>query len=536
MKQFSLVVFLLLVMAMPAWAAPTIVPDSGPIGIQVTIKGEGFGKFSSTKQNEVLFGKAAALVEHWDNNKIQVRVPLKAATGPVLIKQGKKTRTVGTFTVEGPVVKEVSPAVAPPGQVVQIIGRNFGPTMGQIDRAMQFGVNEVLFNGVPAEVVRWRDSRIEVKVPSNAATGPLVVRLASVDPLPDGSCCAPVQYSASTPLPFTVVAPILVEPTEGPLGTPVVISGSGFGEWDPKQNGVFFSGIPAPILEWANTRIRVQFPLKGTTGPVTVKMGPESRTVGEFRLAPHHVIGLHPESGPIGTRVTISGEHFGILSDSGPNQVLFGGVPGRIYQWTDRLIDVWVPMSAKSGRVVVRRGAGMPKPDGSCCAEQAFAAVEAGEFAVTVPKATSLTPQTAMVGSVITIQGSGFGEFIKGEDRTQDSISRDGHLHKLQKFTENVGRTAVLFPANPDLVKASHVAGYVESWTDSEIKVHVPQVAVPGEVLISRAAWDLLPDGTCCKDKEWVQIPVGFFSPKGQEDIEREYRKNIPKLGGESGS
>lgn len=536
MKKFALYCFVVFVSVTPAWAAPTIFPDSGPIGLQVTITGEGFGRFSSAKQTEVLFGKATALVEHWDNNKIQVRVPLKATTGPVLIKQGKKTQKVGTFTVEVPVVKEVSPALAPPGQVVQIIGRNFGPTTGQKDSEMQFGVNEVLFNGVPAEVVRWRDSRIEVKVPSNAATGPLVVRLASVDPLPDGSCCAPAEYSTSRPLRFTVVAPILVEPTEGPLGTPVVISGSGFGDWDPKKNGVFFNGVPAPILEWANTRIRVQYPLKGTSGPVTVKMGPESRTVGEFRLAPHRVIGIHPESGPIGTRVTISGEHFGVFSDSGPNQVLFGGVPGRIYQWTDRLINVWVPMSAKSGPVVVRRGAGMPKPDSSCCAEQAFAAVEAGEFALTVPKATSLTPPEAMVGSVITIRGSGFGEFVKGEDRTQDSVSRDGHLHKFQKFTENVGRTAVLFPANPDLVKASHVAGYVESWTDSEIKVHVPQVAVPGEVLISRGAWDLLPDGTCCKDKEWIQVPVGSFSPKGQEDIEREYRKNLPKPGGDQGS
>ena len=108
---------------------------------------------------------------------------------------------------------------------------------------MQFGVNEVLFNGVPAEVIRWRDSRIEVKVPSNAASGPLTVRLASVDPLPDGSCCAQVGYSISKPATFTVVATVLMEPTEGPIGTPVVISGGGFAQMKPRRL-VLFNGAP----------------------------------------------------------------------------------------------------------------------------------------------------------------------------------------------------------------------------------------------------------------------------------------------------
>ena len=189
MKRLFLLVIGMLAVASPAWAAAMINPDSGPIGSTVTITGEGFGKFVSTKDNAVLFGKAPGLVEHWEGTRIVVRVPRKAATGPVTLKSGRKTRNAGSFTVETPLVKEVSPAAAPPGQIVQIIGRNFGPTMGQKDSEMQFGVNEVRFNGVPAQIVRWRDTRIEVKVPSNAASGPLVVRLASVDPLPDGSCC-----------------------------------------------------------------------------------------------------------------------------------------------------------------------------------------------------------------------------------------------------------------------------------------------------------------------------------------------------------
>jgi len=97
----------------------------------------------------------------------------------------------------------------------------------------------------------------------------------------------------------------------------------------------------------------------------------------------------------------------------------------------------------------------------------------------------------------------------------------------------NIARSAVLFPANKEFVKASHVAGYVESWTDTEIKVRVPQVAVPGKVQITRGSWDLLPDGTCCKDKEWIQFEAGRFTPTGLDKITADYLKNIPNLGSE---
>src|SRR5207245_10425103 len=152
--------------------------------------------------------------EQWENDRIVVRVPRKAATGPVVVKDGNRTKVVGTFTVEVPTVKEVSPKEAAPGATVQIIGRNFGPSMGMKDPLMPFGVSEVQINGVAAEVVQWRDTRIEAKVPSNATTGPLVVRVASMDPLPDGSCWALVEYSPSAPVVFTVMTRLTLETTE----------------------------------------------------------------------------------------------------------------------------------------------------------------------------------------------------------------------------------------------------------------------------------------------------------------------------------
>ena len=526
MKRLFVFIIGVLATAGPAWATATINPDSGPIGITVTITGEGFGKFLLTRDNTVLFGNALGLVEHWEDGRIVVRVPSKASTGPVTIKAGKKTQKTGVFTVEIPTVTEVSPTAAPPGQTVQIIGRNFGPTMGHKDTLMQFGVNEVLFNGVAAEIVRWRDTRLEVKVPSNATSGPLQVRVASFDPQPDGSCCAPAVYSATAPVAFTVIASIVLEPTEGPLGNPVVISGDGFGQRRPGEDMVLFNGIQAPILEWTNTQIRAMFPLKGSSGPVTLKKGPQSRVVGEFRLMPHRVIGFVPDTAPVGTLITISGENFGVFYEGGSNQVLLGDVPARVFQWSDRVIDVWVPVSAKSGHLVVRRNAGTARPDGTCCAERGFASADGGSFTLAAPAVTAISPKTAEIGSLITITGTGFGEFLKTDERTQDNVSREGHQDKVIRFSENIARTAVLFPADQDYVKASHVAGTIESWTDTEIKVHVPQVAVPGTILIARGSWDMLPDGTCCKDKEWIQIKAGEFTPTGLNDLVEKFMKS----------
>jgi len=525
MKRLFLFVIGVLAAAGPAWAAATITPDSGPIGVTVTITGEGFGKFVSTQSNTVHFGQAPALVEQWDDTRIVVRVPRQATTGPVMIKAGKKTKPAGDFTVEVPTVKDVSPKEAVPGATVQIIGRNFGPTMGMKDTSMPFGVSEVQFNGVAAEVVQWRDSRIEVRVPSNATTGPLVVKVASMDPLPDGSCCAPVEYSTTAPVAFSVVSPITVEPTEGPMGTVVVIGGTGFGQRKPGEDAVLINGLPAPIMQWTNTQIRAMFPMGGASGPVTLRRGGQSKVVGEFRLTPHRVIGFTPETAPVGALVTISGENFGVFFEGGFNQVLIGDVPARVFQWADRVIDVWVPVSAKSGSVVVRRGAGTAKPDGSCCADRGFVSSAGGPFTLAAPAVASISPPTAAVGSLITITGTGFGEFLKTDERTQDNVSREGHQDKVIRFSENISRSAVLFPANQDYVRSSHVAGTIESWTDTEIKVRVPNVAVPGTILIARGSWDMLPDGTCCKDKEWIQSKAGEFTPTGLSELTDQFQK-----------
>ena len=168
----------------------------------------------------------------------------------MVVTNGGTKHEAGTFTLQAVKITKVSPSKVEAGSLVTIEGENFGNTAGSRDPNTMFGVNQVLINGIRAEVRRWRPKKIEVQIPANAKTGDVQVRLASSDPLPDGSCCAPVDYVVSNTMPLTVIPPIAYDPHSGPIGSKVVLSGQSFGKTAPKDGKVFFGGKMAAIAQW----------------------------------------------------------------------------------------------------------------------------------------------------------------------------------------------------------------------------------------------------------------------------------------------
>lgn len=511
-----------------ALAENRIAPDAAPPGATVAISGQGFGPFRSTRENRVLFNGLPALIQRWDADLIAVKVPLRATSGPVTVVSGKKTLTAGSFTVQQPTIRSLTPAEAEPGAVLQVAGEHFGTTAGSRDPNTMFGVNDVLVGGATAKIRRWRDDKIEVEVPATAASGEVVVRLASSDPLPDGSCCAQVDYSISNAVPFKVIPAIRADPLSGPVGTKVVLFGTGFAT-KTANDQLLFNGHPGTIAQWTDTLIVTHVPLDATSGPLVLKQGEAQRTVGTFSVPTPKATGLSVSSGPIGTLLRIAGENFGFYSESGKtpfsftdfnkgeNVVEIGGVPAVIYRWHNDKIDVWVPFSARSGPVVVKRGGTKPKTDGSCCADRGLISTEAGHFTVITPQVTSYTPTSAGLDEIVTIKGSGFGAFLKTAEQTQPGLNEAGHDFVPYELGENVARTEVLF---------NNVAGIVRSWTDTEIKVQVPRRNLygvgkknefhpdlsTGPLVVRRGSWDLKPDGYCCTTKRWVTAEAGTFT------------------------
>lgn len=521
----------------PDVSLAALVPEAAPPGATVTISGKGFGSFKSTQVNQVAFNGVQALVQRWEPDLIEVKVPLRATSGPVEVLKGSKKIRVGQFSVQQPTIKALNPVEAEPGAVVQILGEHFGNTAGSKDPNTMFSVNDVLVSGLPARIRKWRDDRIEVVVPANATSGGVIVRLASSDPLPDGSCCAPVEYTISNAVSLKLTPSVRLDPVKGPIGTKVVLFGQGFGNSRKSDDAVLFNNHPATIAQWTDSAIVVHVPLGAASGPVVLKRGGGERAVGTFDVVVPKATGLSMTRGPIGSLVRITGENFGTYSESGPtpfafadfdpgqNAVEFGGVPAIIYRWHDDKIDVWVPFSAKNGPIVVKRGATTPKPDGSCCAERGIGTVEAGSFTVATPVVESYAPTSAGLDEIVTIKGSGFGSFIKTTEATQSGLNEGGHDFEAIRLGENVSRSEVLF---------NGMAAQVLSWTDTEIKVRVPRRNLfgfgtesgfaadrsTGPLLVRRGSWDMLPDGRCCTPKQWVTAEAGPFTilPRGLPD------------------
>ena len=137
-------------------AAPSALelhPSTAVPGATLSIGGKGFGAFRSVQVNRVTVGGFPALIQRWESDLIEVKVPFLAQSGPVEIMAGKKKLSAGMLTVVQPTIIAVMPAEIEPGHTVQITGAHFGTTAGPRDPNTMFGVNDVTIGGV---VVRPR--------------------------------------------------------------------------------------------------------------------------------------------------------------------------------------------------------------------------------------------------------------------------------------------------------------------------------------------------------------------------------------------
>ena len=508
-------------------------------GATVVLNGKGFGTFKSTQFNRVTVNGVSALVQRWEREIIEIKVPFRATSGPVEVLMGKKKLSAGPLIIMAPRIAAITPTEAERGTTLEITGHYFGLSAGARDPNTMFGVNDVVVGGVVVRPKRWKDDKIELEIPANAVSGDVVVRLASSDPLPDGSCCAPVEYVVSNAIPLKLIPSIRVDPVSGPVGTKVVLFGQGFGTKELMDDAVLIGGRPVTIAQWKDDVIVFHVPLEAESGPLVLKHQGRERVLAQFTVHVPRVISMSPASAPIGTLLRINGEHFGFYSESGStpynftdfntgeNRVEIGGVPAVIYRWNNDRIDVWVPFSAKTGKVVIYRSANTPNIGGLCCAERGTQAIEAGDFTLVTPVIESYEPRTAGLDATVTIKGRGFGTFLVTAEHADIGLNQKSYKRRTDleinepgenaTVVSNVSRTEVLF---------NGTAALIQSWPDEEIVVKVPHRNLygigkkgqffdnlaTGPLVVRRGSWDLLPDGTCCSPKKWVTLEAGPFT------------------------
>ena len=176
-------------------------------------------------------------------------------------------------------------------------------------------------------------------------------------------------------------------PATGAVGDSVTL----FGGQLANVTDVAFGGVPAAITSQSDDRVVTTVPLGATTGPITVD-GPDGAASSEVFtvLVAPEISGFEPASGPPATPVTITGTGFATTQ-----AVSFGATPAPFSIVSDTEISATVPAGAIDGVISVTNQVG--------------ATSSSSAFVVTdPPPVDSFEPSAGVVGTVVTIRGSGF--------------------------------------------------------------------------------------------------------------------------------
>jgi len=232
-------------------------PTSGNVGTSVTLTGTNFTGTSAVKFNGITAGSFTVV----SATSITTAVPLGATTGTLSVTTASGTATSsGSFTVNvptQPVVASFNPTSGKAGDSVTVTGSGFNSLSG------------VTLAGTGCAYTRISSTQLSLIVPATASgTGTIAVT---------GS-----GGTGTSATGFTIQPGFgSMNPTQGPVGTPVVITGTGF----TSGSGVSFNGIAATsIAVQSPTQLMAQVPSGATTGTVNLSANGASVSAGSFTV------------------------------------------------------------------------------------------------------------------------------------------------------------------------------------------------------------------------------------------------------------
>ncbi len=200
-------------------------------------------------------------------------------------------------------------------------------------------------------------------------------------------------------------------PTSGPIGTTVTITGNNF---PTSGNTVRFNGITASISSNTSSQIVTSVPSGATDGNIMVDFGSGFVTVGFFDVTtggnPNHTISsINPTSGTQGDLIVITGTNFSTTPSD--HTVYFNGSsPADVKNSTATSLQVEVPHDATTGKIeVILSG------------NSAFSPVDFTMNVGPTPFITAFNPTQGAVGQNIQILGGNFNT-----DATKNYVVFDG--------------------------------------------------------------------------------------------------------------
>src|SRR5437867_3409253 len=346
----------------------SVTPTTAIAGTQITIVGTGFG--ASQGSGNVWLGSTYGVVVSWSDTQIVANVASGSKSGVAQVLQGGVWSNTVNLTVSTPNITSVTPTTAIAGTQITITGIGFGATQGS---------GNVWLGSTYGVVVSWSDTQVVANVAAGSSTGVAQV-------LQGGVWSNTVTLTIGSGPNITSVSP-----TSAAIGTPVTITGTGFG--NARGTGsVLLGSINGLVATWSDTQIVALVAPNSTSATVQVLQGGSSSNVLSFTVATPAVTSVTPSSGGAGTQVTISGSGFG--ATQGIGKVLLGTTIGLVMSWSDTSVVASVASGSSSGTAQVFQNGVWSN---------------AVNFSVTAPNVTSVTPASGTAGTQITIIGSGFG-------------------------------------------------------------------------------------------------------------------------------
>ncbi len=223
--------------------ATSLSPARGPSGTEVIIEGTNFGPSAEAAGGSIDFGEEPAAVLQWTDSSITAVVPAGLPAGAVDVvvhTDAGPTMPLGFTFVPAPVIDELIPQSALPGETVMVKGSGFS-----------WDTASVLLTGaeappILADFTVVDDSTLRVTVPKTPP-GMRTVTITTEGGTASTTCavgCRITKISASTVKPgdWTFVDGINFGPAQGPTV-------------------VTFNGIPATeYSQWTDARIRCRVP------------------------------------------------------------------------------------------------------------------------------------------------------------------------------------------------------------------------------------------------------------------------------------
>ena len=308
-----------------------------------------------------------------NEREIRITIPQDAGVGLLTLKtpEGDIT-TITPLTYSEPIsIESVTPATIKAGQTLTITGDY-----------LNLIKSIIFFDGIAVgdtAFVSQTRKKIEVKVPTEAQTGKIIL---------SNGAEIPIEVYSKDPLnivlpTFTSFTPTTIKP-----GAVLTITGK---DLDLVSMVEFGGGkiIPAFTLSSDGTKITITVPEDAQEGIIKLiaKSGVYVEGIADLKLVMPSNLAVVPTTVKNKETMTISGTNLDLVSS-----VMFGDLEAEILEKSATKIILTVPETASAKTATLNTLSTMT--------------VETPEFAYVVPTIKTMTPETIMAGTDLTITGT----------------------------------------------------------------------------------------------------------------------------------